>query len=909
MKKLIFILLLLIFAFGCFNSKVILKLNNSKSIAIKAVQLDVIPTPRPAPKSIPVFTPKIQPAGTISIIENKNNKETKNIEPFVKININVTFPSSNSSFTTKSLITSEIAYKKVEITGLGITSTIYADGTTAPDYLLAQPGANLTATATVPVGNSRVITVTAYDTGKNEIPGTKIKGVFNTTGTFPYEISWKTTPTGKIIESMYAGTTRDKWLASKLNLTDLQTLIKNITVVSGTYPNYLYTTHPAFVNSDKIKTDLIANDGNITALDNPSYYPTVKITPATVTGTIQGLVWNDKATITVTDPASQISSNNGNGAFSITGVTPTEPTKKWKVKIENAGYTTSSIPEIEITAGESKDVGTITLTLPTPAISNLTPTVEVIDNSIQINGSNFHSAPQGNIVKFGTTTATVTSATPTQLTVTVPDNISKTQVVTVTVGTQVSNNDKVFTVKPLITGIGKNIINGDIIYGKGFSSNIPDNTVIYTKIVTPPLPITATIFNPPTNTQITLDTTQPPFIPFTLNGEHTLTVTVGTQTSAVYTVDFGKPLISSLNPLSQFIGSNIQINGDNFTDGTPANYTVKFGTETVNATAVTPNTQLTVPVPVNIYETVSVTVTLAGQTSNTANFKVKPKITSITPNNAVIGTTNIQIDGNGFSPTLLNNTVKFNGIDAPVTSANTTQLKVTVPTAPSGNVTVTVNGETSNGMAFNVKPIVNITSPLNGALVNKIIPVNATITSGNAVTDVKFYYDAVAVPNLIDTDNTAPYSINFDTTTVASGAHTLIALVTDSYPNSEPSTPINITINQPPNIATLTASPSPISGIGYPTELICNVTDVDNVLTPASFTWSATGAGGNGTFGSTTYSSPNAKVTWTSPSSGSGAYTIKVQVSDGVNTVVEKTVNVNVNTGSANTIFNPGGFY
>ena len=902
MKKIIFILLLLILAFGCFNSKVILKINHSNSIAIKAVQLDAIPTPRPVPKSIPVFTPKIQPAGTISIIENKINKGTENIEPFVKININVTFPSSNSSLSTKSLITSDITYKKVEITGLGITGTIYANGTTGPDYFLAQPGENLTATATVPVGNSRVISVTAYDAGKNEIPGTKIKGVFNTTGTFPYEISWKTTPTGKVIENLFAGTTRDKWLASKLNLTDLQTLIKNITGTTGTYPNYLYTTHPAFVDADKIKTDLIANDGNITALDNPSYYSTVKITPATVTGTITGLVWTDKTTITVTDPASQISNNNGNGVFSITGVAPTEPTKEWKVKIENAGYITSSIPEIEITAGEAKDIGTITLTPPTPSISNLNPTVEVIGQPILINGTNFHSAPQGNVVKFGTTTATVSVASPTQLTVTVPDGIFKTQIVTITIGTQLSNNDKIFTVKPLITGIGKNTINGDTIYGTGFSPTF-DNTATYN-------PAGGTTILNVTNTQIDLDTTQLPFTPFTLTGNQTLTVTTGTQTSSPYNIDFGKPLISLLNPSSEFIGNSIQINGDNFSDGNPLNYTVKFGTQTANVTGVTVPNQLTVTVPTNIYENVNVTVTLAGQTSNTSNFKVKPSITSITPNNAVIGTTNIQIDGSGFSPTLLNNIVKFNGVDATVTSANTTQLKVTVPNAPSGNVTVTVNGETSNGMAFNVKPTVSITSPLPSSIINgNASPVSANVTSGNPVTDVKFYYDAVAAPNLIDTDNSAPYSVNFDTTTVASGAHTLIAVVTDSYPNAEQSTPINITINQPPNIATLTASPSPISGIGYPTELTCNVTDVDNVLNVGSFTWSATGPGGAGSFGSTTYSAPNAKVTWTSPSSGSGIYTIKVQVSDGINSAVEKTVDVTVNSGSANTIFNPGGFY
>ena len=77
-------------------------------------------------------------------------------------------------------------------------------------------------------------------------------------------------------------------------------------------------------------------------------------------------------------------------------------------------------------------------------------------------------------------------------------------------------------------------------------------------------------------------------------------------------------------------------------------------------------------------------------------------ITSLAPNKGVIGNL-IVINGAGFSEIEAENGVSFGGMAAPVVDAYPNRLLVTVPaSATTGLVTVTVGGETSNGLTFTV---------------------------------------------------------------------------------------------------------------------------------------------------------------------------------------------------------------
>ncbi len=56
-----------------------------------------------------------------------------------------------------------------------------------------------------------------------------------------------------------------------------------------------------------------------------------------------------------------------------------------------------------------------------PTISSFAPDSGPIGSTVVINGANFSTTPSNNIVYFGATQAVVSTSSPTQLSVTVPD--------------------------------------------------------------------------------------------------------------------------------------------------------------------------------------------------------------------------------------------------------------------------------------------------------------------------------------------------------------------------------------------------------------------------------------------------------------------------------------------------------
>ena len=86
-----------------------------------------------------------------------------------------------------------------------------------------------------------------------------------------------------------------------------------------------------------------------------------------------------------------------------------------------------------------------------PTISSFTPDSGPTGASVTITGTNFSATPANNVVYFGATRATVTAATVTQLTVTVPAGASP-QPISVLVGGLVANSAKPFIVT--FNGVG-----------------------------------------------------------------------------------------------------------------------------------------------------------------------------------------------------------------------------------------------------------------------------------------------------------------------------------------------------------------------------------------------------------------------------------------------------------------------
>jgi YD repeat-containing protein len=106
------------------------------------------------------------------------------------------------------------------------------------------------------------------------------------------------------------------------------------------------------------------------------------------------------------------------------------------------------------------------------------------------------------------------------------------------------------------------------------------------------------------------------------------------------------------------------------------------------------------------YDAVGNILSIARQSSSTVS------ILEFSPNGAAIGKS-VSIFGTGFSATASENTVRFNGTAAAVTSATATKLVVTVPSgATSGSISVTTpTGSALSSTNFSVESARRTRSP------------------------------------------------------------------------------------------------------------------------------------------------------------------------------------------------------
>lgn len=118
-----------------------------------------------------------------------------------------------------------------------------------------------------------------------------------------------------------------------------------------------------------------------------------------------------------------------------------------------------------------------------------------------------------------------------------------------------------------------------------------------------------------------------------------------------------------------------------------------------------------------------------------------------------------------------------------------------------------------------IAPSIALTAPDNDATVSASIAVSANASDNIQVSSVQFKVDG---NNIGGPDTTSPYSINWDSTTIANGLHSLTAQATDSSGNNATSGPINITVDNPVD------STAPI---------ISSVTSTNITTTGATITW------------------------------------------------------------------------
>lgn len=108
-------------------------------------------------------------------------------------------------------------------------------------------------------------------------------------------------------------------------------------------------------------------------------------------------------------------------------------------------------------------------------------------------------------------------------------------------------------------------------------------------------------------------------------------------------------------------------------------------------------------------------------------------------------------------------------------------------------------------------PTVVLAAPTSAATVNRTVVLTATPTAAAGVTRVEFLVDGTVIANV----TAAPFVANWDTSTVANGAHSVAARVTDASNATATSAALSITVNNDPTIhVTLTPDeviPRPVS--------------------------------------------------------------------------------------------------
>ena len=220
-------------------------------------------------------------------------------------------------------------------------------------------------------------------------------------------------------------------------------------------------------------------------------------------------------------------------------------------------------------------------------------------------------------------------------------------------------------------------------------------------------------------------------------------------------------------------------------------------------------------------------------TSPTQGATVSGTITvsaSVSPLGVLVGGVQFKVDGANLgaedtsSPYSIpwNTTTRSNGSHT-LTAVGKNALGIAFESSP---VTVTVSNAPPPDTT---PPTVSITSPASGATVSGTTTVSASASDNVGVSGVQFFVDGSAVGS---EDTTSPYSVSWNTTTVANGSHSLTARARDAAGNQTTSAAVTVTVSNapPPDTTPPTVSiTSPSSGATVSGTTTVSASASDNV--------------------------------------------------------------------------------
>ncbi len=444
---------------------------------------------------------------------------------------------------------------------------------------------------------------------------------------------------------------------------------------------------------------------------------------------------------------------------------------------------------------------TVPLPNPVPSISNLSPNNGPIGTSVTITGTNFNATQGTSTVTFNGVSATPTNWSATSISVPVPSGATTGPVV-VTVNSQASNG-ATFTVKPKIDNLSPTSGPSSTpvtITGTTFGSSQGTSTVTFNGTAATPTSWSATSISAPVPSGattgpvvVTVNSQASNGVTFTVNTAGSIT---GTITRASDSAAINGALIEAMQSGSVVAFTSSAANGS---------YTISSlnaGTYDVRVSAVGYQTVMETGVVVTTGNSTTVNKSLVAVSGNdityiydersrlvavvtssevaTYSYDEVGNLTGITrgnaalvsvieftPNGGIVGTP-VTIYGTGFSVTPGQNTVKFNGVTAAVTSSTATEIVTSVPAgATTGPISVTSPaGHASSSTSFVIgepeAPTITGFTPTIGTAGTAV-----TITGTNF--DPSFQNDKTKF-SLTNAETTAATSTTIDTK-VPSGAN------------------------------------------------------------------------------------------------------------------------------------------
>ena len=186
-----------------------------------------------------------------------------------------------------------------------------------------------------------------------------------------------------------------------------------------------------------------------------------------------------------------------------------------------------------------------------------------------------------------------------------------------------------------------------------------------------------------------------------------------------------------------------------------------------------------------------------------------------------------------------------------------------------------------------IAPVVSITSPSSGALLNGATTVTANATDSVGVTGVQFQLDGTNLGSVV-TGAGPLYSTSWNAAAAANGSHTLTAVATDAAGNTASSS-VSVTVaTTPPTISMTT----PTSGalLNGTTTVTANATDSLGV-TGVQFKLDGANLGGVVTGAGPVYS-----ISWNAATATNGPHTLTAVATDGAGNTASSSVSVTVDT-------------